>query len=263
MLASQRTFLTLAFRKAREDGVIALVLPLSAVSGVEWEKARNAINRSCQDILIVTIAGARSQDSSFSADTGMAECLLVARRGEPQPEPRATFVMLRQSPTSSVEAELLADEISRIRESGQLRPVERREGLTTVALGDESYGVMLDAPLPQSGPWPLVGILDGELAQVAWNLEQGSLIPLGQPGMESTKLPIVPLSQIGGRGPYHADIYWNQSDGTPRGPFELLKPQVSPVPTYPMLWAHDAPRERRLMVEPDSQKVKLDLHRGN
>ena len=109
----------------------------------------------------------------FSADTGMAECLLVARRGETSAQKRATFVMLRQRPQSTVEAELLATEISRIRESGQLRGVERLEGRSVVAIGESDYGVMLDAPLPESGPWPLVGIRDEELAQVAYKLERG------------------------------------------------------------------------------------------
>ena len=79
------------------------------------------------------------------------------------------------------------------------------------------------------------------------------LVPLGLPNLETVGLSIVPIGHIAGRGPYHADIYWSQSDGTPRGPFELINPAVSPVPTYPMLWAHDAKRERRLVVEPDSE----------
>ena len=246
-------FLDLALRKVRQDGVIALVLPLSAASGTEWEDARKALAKHCQDIIVVTVAGVGSYDSSFSADTGMAECLLVARCGETSAQKRATFVMLRQRPKSTVEAELLATEISRIRGSGQLRAVERLEGRSVVAVGESDYGVMLDAPLPESGPWPLVGIRDEELAQVAWNLERGALVPLGQPNLASVDIAIAPIGQIGGRGPYHADIYWDQPDGTPRGPFELIKPAVSPAPTYPMLWAHAAKRERRLVVDPDSE----------
>lgn len=246
-------FLDLALRKVRQDGVIALVLPLSAVSGTEWEDARKALSKHCQDIMVVTVAGVGTYASSFSADTGMAECLLVARRGETSAQKRATFVMLRQRPRSTVEAELLASEISRIRESGQLRAVERLEGRSVVAIGQSDYGVMLDAPLPESGPWPLVGIRDEELAQVAWNLERGALVPLGQPNLASVEIGIAPIGQIGGRGPYHADIYWDQADGTPRGPFELIKPAVSPIPTYPMLWAHAAKRERELVVAPDSE----------
>ena len=246
-------FLDLALRKARPNGMIALVLPLSVVSGMEWEEARQTLGRSCRDVIVVTIAGAGSDDSSFSADTDMAECLLIARKGEQHDEKRGVFVMLRQRPNSAIEGELLADEISRIRESEQLRPIERLEGISRIRIGDQEYGVILNAPLPDSGPWPLVGILDEELAQVAWNLERGNLMPLGWPGVEAIEIPIKAIGEIADRGPYHADIYWDQSDGTPRGPFELIKPAASPVPTYPMLWAHNTKRERSLAVEPDSE----------
>ena len=246
-------FLDLALRKVRHDGVIALVLPLSAVSGTEWEEARKALSSHCRDITVVTIAGPGNFDASFSADTGMAKCLLIGRRGENVPAKRATFVMLHERPRSTVEAELLATEISRICESGQLRAVEHMDGRSAIAIGRHEYGVMLGAPLPESGPWPLAGILDGDLTQTAWNLERGMLVPLGQPGGAGIELSIVPIGQIAGRGPYHADVYWDQPDGTPRGPFELIKPAVSRAPTYPMLWAHAAKVERSLVVNPDSE----------
>ena len=246
-------FLDLALRKVRQDGVLALVLPLSAVSGKEWEEARRVLGQRCREFTVVTIAGARSHDSSFSADTGIAESLLVARIGGPQTKKRATFVTLRRRPRSAVEADLLANEIARIRDSGQIRRVERMEGLSSIRIGEQNYGMILDAPLPESGPWPLVGILDGELAHVAWNLERAKFIPIGLPGLKSIDLPVVPIEQIAGRGPYHSDIYWDKPDGTPRGPLKLIKPAVSPAPTYPMLWGHDANRERSLVVEPDSE----------
>ena len=147
-------FLELALRKTRRDGMLSLVLPLSAVSGMEWEKARKALGTGCDDILVVTIAGVGSDDSSFSADTGMAECLLVARKNPPLEQRRATFVVLRSRPRSTVEAELIAHEISRIHRSGHLRPIERSEGLSRISIGDQEYGVMVDSPLPETGPWP-------------------------------------------------------------------------------------------------------------
>ena len=55
------------------------------------------------------------------------------------------------------------------------------------------------------------------------------------------------------RGPYHADINWDQTDGSPRSPFEVLEPPVNPVPVYPILWDHDAKLERTLIVESDSE----------
>ena len=49
------------------------------------------------------------------------------------------------------------------------------------------------------------------------------------------------------------DIYWDKDDGTPQGPFNIIKPAITAVPTYPVLWAHHAKEERRLTVKPDSE----------
>ena len=221
-------FLDLSLRKARDDGVIALVLPLSGVSGTGWEGARKVLARKCQDITVITIAGAGSYDSSFSADTGMAECLLIARRGKMLAENRATFVILHRQPRATVEAELLAAEISRIRESGQLRTIEHLDGLSTISIGEQEYGVIIDASLPQSGPWSLAGIAGREsLAKVGWyHLERGmlrTLLQVGQPGQHHlldlpsysnwTRLPVAWSCT-------HADIYWNRPGRwhSPRGP---------------------------------------------
>ena len=86
-------------------------------------------------------------------------------------------------------------------------------------------------------------------------LESGTRLvdSIGAPGSENVSIPVTRIGDISDRGPYHADIYWNNADGTPRGPFELLKPAVSLTPSHPMLWAHDAKRERSLVVDPDSE----------
>ena len=253
-------FLELAMRKARPDGTIALVLPLSAVSGGEWEEARQLLAKRYSDITVVTIAGAGSYDAAFSADTGMAECLIVARQGMSQPESRGTFVTLRRRVRSAVEGELLAAEITRLRAAGEVHRLEEAGGVASLGLGGigRVYGTVMDAPLPDSGPWPLVGIADSELAQAAFNLAQGRLLQLGWLGVADLDVPIAGIGEIAGRGPYHADIYWNQSGGAPRGPFALVRPAPTPWPTYPVLWAHDAKVERRLVVEPDSEgQIKL------
>ena len=253
-------FVELAHRKVRDDGTVALVLPLSAMSGSSWDSVRARWRKTYDDITVVTVAGSGSYDSSFSADTGMAECLLVARQaplhdsgGGMGSQKRAIFVMLSRQVQSAVAAELLAAEIMRLRESGEVQRLEDAGGVTNIRLGANSYGVVIDAPLPESGPWPLAGIADGELAQAAYHLEHGMLLQVGQPGASMRPLPITQLGKIAQRGPVHRDIIEQTHDGSPRGPFELFTPAVTLVPTYPMLWAHDAKRERRLVVAPDSE----------
>ncbi len=253
-------FVELAHRKVRGDGSVAMVLPLSAVSGYSWNSVRAMWRERYDDIIVVTVAGPRTYDSSFSADTGMAECLFVAKRAPvdgsegPAADPkRAIFVILNRQTQSVAEAELLAEEVARLRESGQIRAIEDAGGVTDVRLGGESSGVVIDAPLPTSGPWPLAGIADGDLAKAAHHLERGVFQQVGQPGTPDFDLPIVQMGEFAERGPIDRDITEQTSDGTPRGPFELIKPTVNPVPTYPILWAHNAKRERKLVVAPDSE----------
>ena len=67
---------------------------------------------------------------------------------------------------------------------------------------------------------------------------------------------LVPLQELGDRGPVHRDIngYTGKPRASsPRGPFNVEKTTAWQVSEYPMLWAHNARRESRLVVEPDTQ----------
>jgi hypothetical protein len=66
----------------------------------------------------------------------------------------------------------------------------------------------------------------------------------------STPLSTVHLGTIGKTGLLHRDIS-GTTNGSPRGPFEIIP--IQGVPQYPVLWGHDAQRERSLVVPPDSE----------
>ena len=82
-------FVELANRKLAPGGKLALVLPMSALSGKSWEKVRTLWRTQYSNLVVVTIAGAGTHARSFSADTGMAECLVIAERTPPTGPPRA------------------------------------------------------------------------------------------------------------------------------------------------------------------------------
>ncbi len=86
------------------------------------------------------------------------------------------------------------------------------------------------------------------LADAAIGLTEGTLrLPHGY----AAPLPTICLEDVGERGLLHRDISGKNSNGTPRGPFEIIS--IQGVPQYPVLWGHDAPRERSLVVLPDSE----------
>ncbi len=261
-------FLDLAMRKVSSKGAVAIVLPLSAVSGLEWESARRKLVRRFRNITVVTISGAGNNDKAFSADTGMADCLLICSGKRDfsltVSGARGAFAVLSRVPESMHEGELLAAAINQLSGKPRIRRLEDYGGGDPLQLGGRVYGSVIDAALPETGPWPLAGIADLELAQIAHRLANGNFKVNSQSSAD-VPIPITEIANIAGRGPYHMDIYWDNSNGVPQGPFNIISPPAVPVPTYPVLWAHSARRERTLAVEPDSQgqiKIVTPKHRG-
>src|SRR5207249_4313014 len=72
-------FLVVAHRKLKEKGVAALVLPVTLISGKAWEASRQLLRKNYSDLVVVSIAANDDLKLSFSADTGMGECLVVGR----------------------------------------------------------------------------------------------------------------------------------------------------------------------------------------
>ena len=108
-------FAALAHRKLKRGGVLALVLPLSAAAGLSWQRLREMLTTKYADLTIVSIA-ANGDNMSFSSDTGMAECLVIARRlklGESSAEP-IHFTSLAHRPQGFALAQT-ADALSRSR----------------------------------------------------------------------------------------------------------------------------------------------------
>lgn len=249
-------FVDLAHRKLAHSGTLALVLPLSSMSGKSWDGIRGLWRREYSSPIVVTISEESSHAKSFSADTGMGECLFIARKERPtQTERRATFVILNGQPTDTLEGEQIAQEISRSIASGQIRRLEDGPfGGTRILLGDTLQGEALDCPLPIDGAWQMVGMKDITLGQTAHQLTNGRFWVEGMTGAQAVDVPIASIANVIRRiGPHHLDITGAQikTDGLPQGPFERISGHA-PGSAYPCLWNHDAARERTMIVQPDS-----------
>ena len=118
-------FVDLAHRKTSAGGTLALVLPLTALSGKSWEKIRNLWTSEYDSPVVVTIAQEGTHTRSFSADTGMAECLFVAKKGRSLgQEPRGSFAILAEQPRDSLSGEQIAETISHITTNDSARTLE-------------------------------------------------------------------------------------------------------------------------------------------
>ena len=207
-------FMDLGHRKLKAGGVLALVLPFSFFRGDSWKKAREALKRYYTDIHVVSIAAAGSKDRAFSADTGIADCLVIANRRY-MAYSSALFTNLTVRPNSLLEAAAAA-----------------RNAQTQALQGD-----ILNAGL--------AGARHKSVIRASEDLEGGRL-RLPQLSQE-VSLPIVKLSTLAERGPVHRDI----NEAPTRGPFCVRSIGQGEVPTYPILWAHKVAQERKLVVEAD------------
>ncbi|MCY4277555.1 MAG: hypothetical protein OXE81_06930 [Gammaproteobacteria bacterium] len=217
-------FIDLAHDKLKEGGVLALVLPFAFVSGESWGSARKALARNYRDIQIVSIAASGETDRAFSADTGMAECLVLATKtdGGGTHSKTVQFANLKQRPQTRLEAHEFA--------KGHMRftPYETDTAFYPAGVRD-------------------LGLIDSLMA-----LCEGTLV---LPRVRASyAVPLANMKDMATRGPVHRDI--NGSGG--RGAFDIEAIRDSGVPTYPTLWAHDADRERQFIVHPDTEGIARD-----
>ena len=245
-------FAALAQRKLKPGGVLALVLPLSAAAGLSWQGFRSMLKADYTDLTVLSIA-ADGKDMSFSSDTGMAECLVIARKTKSSVPPgeRARFASLRRRPAGLAPAGAAA---ASIENGAYVRQIEEGPyGGTRLTVGDELAGEILNAPAGDGGEaWGSVRLSDYSLAQTAYALADSMLWLPGNSA--ATELKTAALGVIGNLGLVDRDI----TGPPPRGPFMQIP--SSPTATYPALWNHDAKKETRIICSPDSQlEVRPDM----
>ena len=239
-------FAALAHKKLKSGGVLALVLPLSAAVGLSWQGFRETLAKNYTDLTVLSIAASDNDHLSFSADTGMAECLVIARKVK-QAEAttgRGHFVSLGRRAQGFAHAGSLAMNVSNPERARRVE--DGPYGGTALMIGDELAGEGMTVPVQTDGAsWGGVRLSDLSLAQTAFALAQSKL---WLPGSHSAlDVKVVPLNKTARLGLVDRDI----TGPRPRGPFEKIAP--SPTATYPSLWNHDAKNETRMVCEPDSQ----------
>ena len=236
-------FIDLAHTKLRPGGVLALILPVAVITGSAWKAGRRLLTENYEDILVLTISASTGMTTStnraFSADTGIAEVVLVA--GKP-----ARFAMLDGRPQTSTEALELARLLSNHRSPHRC---------PTLRLGNERLGWTCEAEFGTEMCGHPTGVASREVAQVASGLADGEL---GLPRHPPVTVAAVPLSVLARRGPYHMDITGYTTTREPRGPFDNQKLDNRATHSrigWPMLWAHNHAQEKSIRVLPDSRGV--------
>ncbi len=244
-------FAAMADRKLKPGGVLAMVLPLSSTAGLSWSKFRRLLREQYTEVDIVSISDARGE-ISFSADTGLGECLVIGRkrRSGEEVDGRVRFTSLARRPRSLVESDSIAKRVMNLANPRSID--DGPYGGTTLAVGDAELGSVIIVEVePRQDLLRAVRVADFSVSQVAHGLASSNL---RLPGVEEERMiPIAPLRQVGSMGLVHRDI----TGPSPRGAFDPGPP--SDTSTYPAIWNHDAARETRIICSPDMQ---LRVRRG-
>ncbi len=144
------SFAALGHKKLKPNGILALVLPLTAAAGGSWSSFREMIFNSYSVVSILSI-GTKEKGVAFSSDTAIAELLLIARKadnGNPDTV-RPVFTSFVERPIHLNDAATVGSQVAR---QVQVRSIDDGPyGGTSLILGNYVVGSMMSAPLRPSG----------------------------------------------------------------------------------------------------------------
>lgn len=234
-------FVDLADKMLKNNGqsVMGFVLPITALTAPHWQKVRDLWAQEYHDVIVVTIADAKTGDCAFSADTSMAECLVIAVKGISENTGRGMFVSLYQRPDNHLEAVEIAKEIHSLQSIRQFEdpPI----GGDSIKVGNV-VGQVLDCPLQDI--WTATRVRDFSLIQSAYHLANGRLWLLTQP--EFLEIPMASVDDIATMGFNHRAIR-----DPSFGAFDM-EDGCSDTDLYPGLWHLDSDNQRAMVVATDS-----------
>ena len=214
-------FADLAHLKLRDGGVLALVLPFSAIAGGSWRKLRELLTTHYTEVTVVSIAAKGSTNRAFSADTGMADAVIIATKNTRRGSDQVLFVNLHRRPESLPEAVEMARLVANV-------PADETHGYLTV--GDDQAGLWIRGSLTQGGG--AAALSEPGVAATMTALPSNRLVlpRRSRPYI----LPMTTLAHLGREGPVDRDIGVRPgAKGDIRGPFEIHP--FSGVPEYPVL----------------------------
>ncbi|MDE0471261.1 MAG: hypothetical protein OXH57_04920, partial [Ekhidna sp.] len=242
-------FVDLADKMLKENGKskMGFILPIACLVSPHWKKVRNMWATEYHDVIVITIADAEGEDCAFSADTTIAECMVVATKGKKIDKTgRGMFISLNHRPGSVLEAIEIVNTTQRLDNIRRLE--DEPSGGDPLKVGDDSLGHTLNCPLQMDGAWDAVRIKQMALIQSAYRLANSEMwLPTQATPLE---IPICFVNEIAVVGAHHRDI---REEGK-RGAFDLEKSYTQSV-LYPGLWNLNAPRQRAMVVEPDSHLI--------
>ncbi len=237
-------FVDLADRMIKHDGIMGFIMPATILTSSTMQKVRDMLATEYHGIVVVTIAEAKTENAAFSADTNMAECIVVAKKGVNADTGRGKFVCLNQRPRSVLEAVEIANYINQ--NSSARRLEDTPNGGDIIRIGDDIAGQMLNCPLLLGEGWGVSRVQSMSLIQSAYSIQKGILhLPMQTTNVNVPMCRVEDIAQVG----WHPESIYGRD-----GPFDMIKGDAN-GDGYPCLWSLNSETQRSMLVNPDSRGI--------
>ena len=222
-------------RVASAVGEAGFVLPSTMTAAQSWTDARRLLEQRCGKL--ATISGVQA-----SADTGMGEVMLVARRSPPE----AFITHVNVKPGRPVVSMLEAREIGRLVLETALSNDAPVRG--EVKLGDEVVAKWHKEPRAGGLPWVGAGVWNLDFTCAATMLRSGQVLLADNTGSVELECGMATIQDLFHVGPSH-DSIGHLEGNNPRGAFEFVPYEDGDTGDL-AVWHTDAKSQKTMLGVP-------------
>ena len=232
-------FVDLADKKLKSGGIMGVILPATILTSASMKKVRDMWATEYHNVLVITIARADVDECAFSADTKMAECIVVATKGLGDDTGHAKFVSLTQRPKSALES---METANKILQSGIEDAIE---------VGEDQIGKVVECPIIVGYAWGATRIRSLELLRTAHQLANSVLsLPKHNTPISIPIARVEDIAQVG---------YTEPTIKGKNGAFTMVKGYEENEDGYSALWRANCQHQRSILAMPDSRaKMRLN-----
>ena len=243
MAGHASSFTVLADRLVKPGGRVALVLPVTALSGESWREVRQMLSSRYEIEFVVSSHD--PQLLSMSYDTAIAETLVVARRltDAESPTGRGRFVNLWRAPYSETDALALVRAVNSMVSTPVLRSDGPPVGGSPLMVGGEQWGEIVDGPVGDA-PWSAGRWRQALTGQFAAALERGEL--WSEDGTRLVgRVPVAAMREVCNVGPQDRRIRGSL------GMFDAYHGWNGDA-QFPAIWSLDSSVHQSMSSEPNA-----------
>lgn len=235
-------FAELAIRKIKEKGTISLILPAGLATSKSWKKVRERLSRDFIDIMLIGITSGNPALSSFSADTSISDCMLIATKKYGARNQNITIISLRNRPKDPVEAISVAKAIINTGDIVSL-DMDVMDG-KPIMVGKQIVANAFTQSIDDD--WQFGNVNSAAILKVGKRMKKNELWMPGSPPDDFIPIDITNFDKIAERG-YDSSSMTDERRGGKL--FEISEREI--LDGHATLWKNDENTQTKLIVKPD------------